>query len=352
MKISFAPLSCVLSLWGSASFAEVSASCIEDLSGERMTVVVSNAPGGGYDTYARALAPVIETHGQLTARVVNMEAGGGLAARSFAMNTDPDDLVILLENTSALVTSAMGEIGRGAHAGKAYQVEGFDILGIAHVAVGAWLAGSDFDITDTDQGTILAADGDLEGALVSVVLAGSTLGFETDVVAGYSGSNDQASAVLRGEVDITTMSLTTAQRIASDESFSVVLALADSPVQNSPDLPYIAGEGSLVWQLTEGLDPEEKAERRNMAQAVSDLESAARGIFMSLNAPEARRNCVAQVIFTAMNDAAFIDAAEAQGRPVAPRDRAQSRAILDSLQTSFVNVQPMLDSVLAERLAN
>lgn len=350
MKTSFAPLSYLLCLWGSMSFAEVPASCVEDISGERMTVVVPNAPGGGYDTYARALAPVIEKHGQLTARVVNMPAGGGRPARSLAMNAAPDELIIILENVGDLVTTEMGDVGRGAQAGKAYMIEGYDILGIAHIAVGAWLAQSDFDITDTDQGPIVAAEGGLEEALLGVIVAGTALGLETEIVSGYDGSGDQASAVLRGEVDITSMSITSASRIARDEGLSVVLTLADAPVPGAPDIPFLAGEGSIVWKMTETLDPAEMAQRRSMAQAVTDLKSSARGILISRNVPDARRDCVAAVIQTAMSDREFIDAAEAQGRPVEPRDAAQSRAFVESMQNSLTNIKPMLDRVLAERL--
>jgi tripartite-type tricarboxylate transporter receptor subunit TctC len=339
-----------LCVFGSSAMADTSLTCTEAFAGEKMTVVVPNSPGGGYDTYARALAPVLEKHGQVTARVVNMPAGGGRPARSLAMNADPDELIILLENVGDLVTTEMGDLGREAQAGKAYMIDGYDILGIAHVAVGAWLAQSGFDITDSDQGTIVAAEGGLEEALLGIIVAGASLGLETEIVSGYDGSGDQAAAVLRGEVDITSMSVTSAARIARDEGLSVVLTLSDASVPEAPDVPYLAGEGSLVWQLTEALDPAEMAERRTMAQAATDLKSSARGILISRNVPEARRDCVAAVIDAAMNDPEFIDAAVAQGRPVEPRNAVQSRAFVASMQSSLQSVKPMLDRILAERL--
>ena len=341
---------CVLGISVTPAFAESSAECLADLSDERMTFVVPNAPGGGYDTYARALAPSLEKHGGFSVRVVNMPAGGGRSARSLVLNSDPDDLLLILENTSDLVTTEMGDFSNEPRPDRPYLVDGFEILGILHIATNAWLGQKGFDVTSPDNGPIIASEGGIEEALLAVFVTGMALGVETDIVTGYDGSSDQASAVLRGEVDMTSMSITSALRLAQDEGLDVVLSLSNGPSPEAPDVPYLAGEGSVVWQLTEDLDPEEASKRRNLAQAVANLRNAARGIFVSRSVPEARRACISDALAAAMEDPQFVEAAVSQGRPVEVLDAQSSQDFVASMRTSMVNLKPLFDEVLAARM--
>ena len=351
MKKFAISLACFLAPLASPALAEISNACLSDISAERMTIVVPNAPGGGYDTYARALAPAIERRGDVSVRVVNMPAGGGRAARSLALNATSDELIILIENTADLVVTEMGDIGRGEQAGKAFMIDGYDTLGIVDTAASAWLAPTGFDVADPDHGTVVASDGAIEEALLGVIIAGMALGLETDVVAGYDGSSDQAAAVLRGEVDITNISITSANRLAQDDALEVVLTLSNGPVEGAADIAYIAGEGSVVWQMTEGLQASEATSRRAMAQAVADLKSTARGLFISRNVPETRRGCIADVVAAAMDDQSFIDTVISQGRPVAPRYAPEAQAFVRSMQISLLAVKPLIDQVISERIA-
>jgi tripartite-type tricarboxylate transporter receptor subunit TctC len=330
--------------------ADVSDTCKAMLSGERMTIAVPNNAGGGYDTYARALAPAIEKHGGLSVRVANMPAGGGLAARSFALNAQPDDLTILIENVGDLVTTKMGDLGRDQQSGKAFVIDGFDTVGVLHIDVAAWLARTGLDITNPDVDQLIASEGGLEEALLPVVIAGMALGIETGVVSGYDGSSEMSAAILRGEADFSTMSSTTAFRRAQDEGLEVVLMLSDGPAVQAPELPYIAGEGSVVWALTEGLPTQEAKARRDMATAVAALRSSGRGLFITTNASAERRSCVAEIMDVASADAEFVAAAEAQGRPVEALTADDARAFVAKLQVSNASVLPLMEEVSARIL--
>ena len=332
------------------ALAEFSAQCGDLFAGERLTLVVPNSPGGGYDTYSRALAPVLEKHGGLTARVTNMPGGGGNAARSFVMNSDAESLVLLIENTADLVTSPMGNIGRGALAEKDFTIAGYRIVGILHSEASAWVARDGLDLFSPDLGTLVASEGSLEEALLPVFVAGLALGIDMDAVTGYDGTGEMGAAILRGEADITSASLTTTKRLAQNEGLEVNLVLSDGPAPSDPDLPFLAGEGSVVWDLTAGIPEAEATYRRSLAAAVAGLRGAARGMFVSVNLDADRAACMAELMDLASADPEFAEAAEAQGRPVAPIPAAEASELVASLIASHAAALPTLEAIAAEKI--
>lgn len=345
-----APFALILS--AACAAADPSAACRELLSGQRMTLAVPNSPGGGYDTYARSLAPAIETHGGLTVRVTNMPGGGGLAARGFVMNAAPDELAVLIENAADLAIAPVGNLGRGAQADKDILLDAYEIVGILHSEPATWLARAGLDVADPDLGPLVAAEGSLTEALLPILIAGAVLGIEMDVVTGYDGTGEMAAAILRGEADISSMSATTAARRAQDEELEVVLALSEGPFTGAPDLPYLAGPGSLVWDLTAELPEGEAAERRRLASAVARLRTVPRGLFVSTNMTEDRRACVAEVMDAALADPDFVATAAAQGRPVAAQTAAEARAFADGLRSAFADARPTLLAITADIMSD
>lgn len=337
-----------LIFFGSATFADISDSCRKLLGGERLTIAVPNSAGGGYDTYARALAPVLEKHGDLTARVANMPAGGGLAARSFVMNSDADALNVLIENVGDTVTAPMGSVGRGAQANKSFMIDGYEVVGIIHSEPSAWIGRAGLDVSAPDLGPLVASEGALDEALLPFFVAGRALGLTIDVVTGYEGTSEMTAAILRGEADISAMSLTTSLRRAQDEGINVVLVFSDGPYPDAPDLPYFSGEGSITWQLSSDLPEEEATFRRSLAAAVTQLRGSARGMFVSSNMSGDRQSCIAELMDVAILDPEFIEAADAQGRPVRPQSAAESEAYVASLIEAHVLLLPTLEEVAAE----
>ena len=338
----------VVCLASSTAFAEDHLSCSEGFADERMTLVVPNAPGGGYDTYARAIAPVIAKHSGTQVRVVNMPAAGGQAARNLALNADPDELILLIENTTDLVIT---ETSEASATDRTFLIEGFDVLGIVHVAEVVWVGQTGLDLLAPNRTKLIGADGTLEEAVFSLFMPAMALGLQSDLVTGYEGTNDQASGVLRGEVDVMSVSVTSGLRVAGDDDLDVVLALSNGPAADAPSVPYLAGEGSLTWQLTEYLDDAEKENRRGLAQAVADLRSEARGLHMTRNVPQARRDCMGLVIAEALQDAEFVDTAVSQGRPVLALQADEARQLAASMTSSIQDVISLSDAIVAERSA-
>ena len=277
-----------------------------------------------------------------------MPAGGGLAARSFVMNSDADALNVLIENVADTVTAPMGSVGRGAQANKSFMIEGYKVVGIIHSEPSAWIGRAGLDVSDPDLGPLVASEGSLDEALLPFFVGGRALGLTIDVVTGYEGTNEMTAAILRGEADISSMSLTTSLRRAQDEGINVVLVFSDGPYPDTPYVPYLSGEGGAVWQLSADLPEEEATYRRSLAAAVTQLRASARGMFVSSNMSGDRQSCMAELMDVAIPDPEFIEAAEAQGRPVRPQSAAESQAYVASLTEAHALLLPTLEEVAGE----
>src|SRR5918993_2298231 len=77
--------------------------------GKHIRFYTMGSPGGGYDTYMRALAPHLER--ALGAKVIptNETAAGGLVAMNRLINAPADGLTILLVGGETLVTAQLYE---------------------------------------------------------------------------------------------------------------------------------------------------------------------------------------------------------------------------------------------------
>ncbi len=79
--------------------------------GKTLRLIVMTSPGGGYDTYARAIARHLGNHipGNPSVIVQNMPGGGGLIATHQLYNvTKPDGLTIGMINAGIIVWQAVG----------------------------------------------------------------------------------------------------------------------------------------------------------------------------------------------------------------------------------------------------
>jgi tripartite-type tricarboxylate transporter receptor subunit TctC len=333
---------------GSASFADISEGCRAMLAGERLTLAVPNNAGGGYDTYARALAPAVEKYGQLSVRVTNMPGGGGRVARGFVMNSDAQTLNVLIENTADMVAAPMGNVGRDALADKDFIIEGLHIVGILHSEPSAWFGRAGLDLFDPNNGKLVSAEGGFDEAVLPVFVAARALGLEIDAITGYDGTSEMVAAVLRQEADVSSASFTTGLRRAQDEGIDLVLLLSEGPHPDAAEVPYIAGEGSLTWVLTADLPEAEAAYRRMLATAVARLRTAARGIFVSANLANDRRDCIAELMDIAIASPEFAATAAAQDRPVAPMTAAEAEDLVADLIASHAEVLPALEEIVAD----
>jgi len=338
----FARLSASALLFLIGANAALSDTCRSELEGRPATIVVANKAGGGYDTYARAIAPVLADLSGLRVQVVNQPAGGGTVARELMLAAGDDSLTMLIEN--AIDLSA--ELAEDSN--QRNLLELVDVLGIAHRAPDSWILRAGLDIYDTGMTNLVAAQGSYNDSLITIVLTAMALGIEAEVVGGYGGSSEFVAAVLREEVDLTGISLQTALRRTKGNEANVALVVSDRPHPDAPDVPYLAGEGGVVLKRAAGLSDAELERRSQFAELVVNLSGAIRGIYISNEVSVATRDCLRQAMTESLISDALSQSMADLGRPLDPLTGDAATALATQIIEARSQAAPLLEQLLSE----
>lgn len=318
---------------------DLSQACIDQLSDAPMSIVVPNSAGGGYDTYARALAPPLAEAIGTHVRVVNMPGGGGLIASTEVARQGDDEILMLLDNFIDIVTNTDAVSN---------DVTPDDFAAVALVVSEprAWIGPPDLDLSDPELTTLIASGGTLQSSILDIGLVARALGLDVRVIAGYEGTSDNTAAVLRGEVDFTSQSMGSALRNLSQNGLTVAAVLDDQPAGAAPEAPLVGGDAGLVMMRAAGLSDEERQARMDAARAAISLSSTQRGLVTSAAMSADRLDCLRQAVWAALHDPAFAEATGAQGREIDPLGWEDAELMLSDARDAWMAVAPEADALM------
>src|SRR5262245_30894281 len=168
--------------------------------GKQIRFNTMGSPGGGYDTYMRALIPHLER--RLGAKLVatNVSGAGGLIALNRTLNAPPDGLTILLLGGEALITAQLFD-----SPGVTYDVRALTWLARVSSEAKVALLGpkapyaSVADMRRSEQPVLWAGAGKLDGNTDFQALLSHALGMRAKIITGYKGTGDMNLAIVRGE---------------------------------------------------------------------------------------------------------------------------------------------------------
>jgi tripartite-type tricarboxylate transporter receptor subunit TctC len=195
-------LSVVLAL--SAPASSVAAQDAEQafFSGKTVRFVVGFGPGGGYDSYARMLAPYLSKTLGANVIVENRPGAGGLVALNGVYIAPPDGLTMMIVNGTGAVFSQLTELP-----GARYDLGKIGYLATLSAPPSLWTVGPHTKIKTIAQALAAgrkwrwAASGPVDSLSDGAAFTCAGLKLECQIVLGYKGSNDAALAVSRGEMD-------------------------------------------------------------------------------------------------------------------------------------------------------
>ena len=172
-----------------------------DFSGKTITVVVSFAPGGGYDAYGRLFAAHLSQHlpGRPAVIVKNMPGAGGLLGTNYLFNLAPRDgtTVGLVPQTVVIAQLLGGSTVK-------FDAQKFDWIGRINSNVEVeqtWYTSGIKTVADAKLTPVaVAGTGPASSSVVFPHLLNDTIGTKFKVVSGYSGDSMAALAMERGEV--------------------------------------------------------------------------------------------------------------------------------------------------------
>jgi tripartite-type tricarboxylate transporter receptor subunit TctC len=195
-----------LALLASATvgLADRAAAQEEYYKGKTVEVLVGFAPGGGYDTYARALAQFMGKHlpGQPSVIVKNMPGAGSVTLVNYLLNIAPKDGTVFGTFDQSLIVAPLfgGEFAK-VDAGKLSWVgsiaKGNTVCVTWHTsAVKSW-----DDLMK--KPAVFGGTGRQDVRYTQAAMIKNMFGADLKIVTGYKGSSDLRIAMERGEVDAT-----------------------------------------------------------------------------------------------------------------------------------------------------
>jgi tripartite-type tricarboxylate transporter receptor subunit TctC len=211
------------------------------LAGKTIQLIVPFDPGGGYDSYARQLAPELGKQLDATVIVVNKPGAGGVLATNQVSKAKPDGTTLVLLNTPGHLGSALA-----GSPGVQYSPQAFSYIGrlssepdvVLTARDNAYASWADVMHKTGPAPVRFAATGPGSNEYMDGVVLHSLLGLDSSVVTGYSTSNEAYLGVLSKIVDLHSRSYSSQQSalrsgdaralltIGSKDGLSL---LADSP---------------------------------------------------------------------------------------------------------------------------
>lgn len=183
--------------------ATASADPIEDFyKGKTVSLVVSSATGGGYDTLARLVARYLPKHipGTPTVVVRNMPGAGGITATNHLYTVAARDGTVI----GAVQNNTPFEPLFGTKQAT-YDARKFNWLGSPSVETGlltVWAASPVKTLADAQKMELkLGSSGANSTPSFYGRLMNNTLGLKLRMIVGYPGQNDALVAMERGEID-------------------------------------------------------------------------------------------------------------------------------------------------------
>ncbi|MPZ39783.1 MAG: hypothetical protein GEU95_17335 [Rhizobiales bacterium] len=171
--------------------------------GKTVRIVVGSSAGGGYDTYARAIAPILAEHlpGKPTIVVQNMPGGGGMTSvLHLDANAPKDGTVITLFNAGVITdvasnpANARVDLTKMAWIGSA--TRSFRMCYFWHgTGIKTWKG------LDRNREVTMGATGVNSGSYNDAAMLKNLLKQKVRTIAGYPGRTEVHLAVERGELD-------------------------------------------------------------------------------------------------------------------------------------------------------
>lgn len=209
--------------------------------GKTVKIIVGYGPGGGYDIYARMIAPYLEKELGTTVIVENQPGAGGLNALNRLYIQKPQDgtQMMLVNGTAA----ALGQLLEQSNV--RYDLSKLAHLGIVSAAPWMWLAGPQAPFKTPAEATKVTqpirwggaglTDGLSDGASITC----EALQVKCKIILGYQGSSDVVLALSRGEVDSMYISDSSSNNYVKGGEARPMAAMSRERSRLFPDVPTI-----------------------------------------------------------------------------------------------------------------
>ena len=202
--------------------------------------LAGGGPGGGYDNYARLLAPHLAAALGTTVIVDNQPAAGGLAALNHLVASDPEGLQFIIMSGGGAVLSQLFNLPTVQ-----YDLAKVSIL--ATVSSSPWLVLVKPDSPLTSMADVVKAGGllrwpatgPIDGLSDGASMMCEAYALNCRVVMGYKSSNEGSLAIVRGEMDALYVSDTSANNYIKAGQSKAIAVVAKARTRFFPQMPTV-----------------------------------------------------------------------------------------------------------------
>lgn len=208
--------------------------------GKTVKFVVGFGTGGGFDAYARMIAPPLAKLLDATVVVENQPGAGGIIALNRIAASTPDGLALMIvDGTPAALGQLLGQEN------VRYDLTKLDHLGMISSTRFVWLVAvnspvkSLADAVSTGKRTLWGSAGPTDGPAGSAAVSCEALRIPCRIIIGYKGSSDMILALQRGEVDANFLSESSAYSLERSGQARAIVVAARTRSPLLPDVPTI-----------------------------------------------------------------------------------------------------------------
>jgi tripartite-type tricarboxylate transporter receptor subunit TctC len=312
LGIGMAALSAAILISGSAGAAA--------FPNKNITFIIPYGPGGGFDTYVRKVAPLMEKYLPNKVNVLpkNVTGAGGRKAIADLARAKPNGYTIAIFNMPGmLLDKILGKKSR-------FDIEKFTWLGV--IARSPYTLSistkskynSIEDLIKAKKTLKYAVTSPSSTSYVAGKILAATLGLKVKFLTGYKGSAKISLSVIRGDTDMSLFSTRQYIKYAKGGDLKAVLSIEKkSPLAGIPTVGDIGfpGLASLATERVVGTVP---------------------------NTPKAIAKVLETALYKAITDPVMTAWAKKGRRPLAPQTAAQTQARVKELITFYSKYKSVL----------
>lgn len=301
----FMRVACVLAAFIASSGWANAESAAEFYQGKTVKLVVGYGAGGGYDTYARMLAPHFEKRLGATVVVENRPGGGGMVVISQVAASPGDGLTMVLANFEA---ASLGQILDSP--GIRFDVTELPVLGRVSGEPKVLLLSKESpfrtvaDLQAAKDPIKWAGGGKTDGIADVAAIFSEAFGLNAKIIIGYKGAKESALAAIRGEVDGLFSAAGTAQKLVKNGQ---LLPIAVMDRKRSPFFPELP----TIFELTSPT-----AEQAWWIDYRAGLTELGRTLLTAPGTPADRVALLRGVVAQTLSDPAVVAEADKKRRPL------------------------------------
>ena len=208
--------------------------------GQTIRLIVGFGPGGGYDVYARMIAPHLARETGAGVVVENQPGAGGIVTLNNLVVAPPDGLRIMLANGwSSGLSQLMGAPG------VRFDLDKVTHLGIVSASPSVWLMSKSSPlraIADARKAgrpinwSGMSVD---DGLFVGARVTCEALRLDCRIVMGYKSSNEAALAIARGETEAMFIGDTSSNEYVKMGDLRAMATMSRRRSRFFPDLPTV-----------------------------------------------------------------------------------------------------------------